>query len=423
MRAMRIRVALLGALALAACTKKEEAPAGRPKDVCAGVTAQLDCAESPPDAQGYDAARNCYDVGNQQFHCGLFADAAKSLAKSAELKPDARTFHALGDAWFLQESWQAAHDAYRKAVDLDGKKRDSWVRLSQVNLRLHQLADAHEAAKRALALDPNKPDALRADADAFSAEGEYDKAVDGLHKAAALGNEQVKRECAEQEVQILQLKIRKLRRAKAQEEAVADAEGQLADALDKLVAQSPPAASVLRELAEARLAAGQLQQAEDALDKAAKLDPKDFVSPRLVGFLREQRGDGAGARTALQASLQVQPKQAMPYIVLGRLDAASGDAAAAQKDFAQALANVDGKDPHETRQLAELALKVGDAAKAEALYQSLDDDPDLSLQVGFWLDQARVSEQLGHGEAVKKACKKANAIVESAACPPKEEKR
>lgn len=425
MRAMRLRSLLLAGLLLPACSKKPELTPvkpqgpGRPADVCAwAATVDLDCTRPPPDGSHSDPAGNCYDVGNQLFHCGLFAQASRWLQKSAELKPDPHTFHALGDAYFLNEQWQQAHDAFQKAVELKPDKRESWVRLAQTDIRLESPADAHAAAARAKALDPNKPDAMRVDADAFSAEGDYDKALDELRKAEPLGNDQDKKNLAEQQVQIAQLKLRKVKRMKAQESVIADSEGLLAHALEFTTRVQPPSAQLYRDLADARLASGDLQAAEDALDQAAKLDPQDFISPRMVGFLREQRGDSAGARSALQASLQVRSKQAMPHIILGRLDLADGQSADAKSEFAKALDAADGRDPIETRQLAELAYRVGESDKALALYKTLDDDPDLSGRVGFWLDQARVAHALSNGDEVKAACKKANAIVESATCPP-----
>jgi Flp pilus assembly protein TadD len=218
--------------------------------------------------------------------------------------------------------------------------------------------------------------------------------------------------------------LRKLHKSHAADEVIGDAQGQLADALQREIAlrkNEKPAALIplYRDLADARLAAGQLDGAENALQKSAELDPKDFVSSRLVGVLREKRGDAAGARQALLASLKVEPKQAMPFIVLGRIDAAAGDLESAKKDFASALANEDGKDARETRQLAALAMKVGEVNKAEALYKTLDTDPDVSAQVGFWLERAAASQALHHSDEVKNACVKARALVESITCPPK----
>ena len=230
------------------------------------------------------------------------------------------------------------------------------------------------------------------------------------------------RACTEQEVNIINLQLRKLQKDHASDEAVSEAQIQLGDALDRQLKLEAPSAdaktqeALYRALADARLGSGNFDDAEVALRKTAALDPKDFVSPRLVDDL-EKKGNVAGAREALQASLKVEPKQAMPFIVLGRLDAAVGDLDAAKKDFASALVNEDGKDATETRQLAALASKVGALDKAEALYISLDPDPDVAAQVGFWLDRAGASAALGHASEVKKACDKAHALVESITCP------
>lgn len=415
------------ALPVGLCACKKPAPQGRPKDVCADVKAQVACAIKPEDTPpGFSAAANCYDIGNQQYHCGLFAAAEESLATSAKIKAEARTFHALGEAQLVQEKWDAAEKSYRRAVELEPGKRESWVRLAQAAAHLRHFDDAHAAAAKADALDPNRPDADRADADAYTAAGDYAKAVDVLHQAEKHGAPADVLASTEQEVQVLTLQIRKLKKDKATEVRLADAQAQLAEAIEREISlekEAKPAdlIELYRNLADARLAAGQMHEAEDALEKSSQLDAKDFVSPRLVGILRERRGDAAGAREALLASLKVQPKQAMPFIVLGRLDAAAGNLDAAKDDFSKALANEDGKDALETRQLAALALKVGALDKAEALYKTLDDDPLVSAQVGFWLERAHASEALHHADEVKKACERAHELVESIACPPKGE--
>ncbi|MBS2030217.1 MAG: tetratricopeptide repeat protein [Deltaproteobacteria bacterium] len=422
---MRTQLSLVLGFALAACTKEPPpAPPGRPIDVCAGVSNQVDCGIKPegPLPEGFDAAANCYTVGNQQFHCGLFEAAAGSFQRATQMKPDARYFHAYGDALYLQEKWQSAHEAFRKAVELDPKKRESWARVAEIGVRLHLLDEVHDAAQKALAIDPSKPDVMRAEAEAYAADSQFDKAIDELHAAEKLGTSQNKLECAQQEVEIASLKLKRLQKDGGTDDRIADAQEQVADALERELSFGDGKIAeqgIYRSLADARLAAGQFDKAEAALLKSSEMNPKDFISARMVGMIREQRHDTAGARQALQASLKVEPKQAMPYIVLGRIDAAAGDMPSAKKDFDEALKNEDGKDALETRQLAELATKVGAKDKAEALYKSLDEDPDQSARVDFWLDQAAASNALGHADDVKKACKRAHALVETETCPPK----
>ena len=415
---MRLPSLLLVVLAIAAC--KKAPPPGRPTDLCADIKTVADCAALPEGQAARDSTpgANCYWVGTQQFHCGLFAEAAFALERSAAFTPSARTFHALGDAYYVQEQWEQARGAYRKAVDLDPKKRESWLRLSQLAYRAHDHAAALEDADRTLALDAKRADGHRARADALGGLGRYADGVKELELAATLTEGTSRTACYEQEVELLQLQLRKLRRSKSTDESIGDASEALGDALERLIASSPPTAQRYRELADARLGAGDRPRAEAALEKAGELDAKDFVSPRLVGMLREQRGDGPGARAALARSLQVQDRQAMAHIVLGRLDVASGDLPSAQREFEVALGNEDAKDAHETRELAELAFQVGRGDKAEQLYRMLDDDPELSAQVGFWLDRARISSALKHKDEVARACTKAKALVESATCPP-----
>jgi tetratricopeptide (TPR) repeat protein len=415
---MRLAPVLLAAFALAAC--KKAPPPGRPADLCADIKAVADCSALPEGKAATDStpAANCYWVGTQQLHCGLFAESSFSLERSAAFTPSARTFHSLGDAYYVQELWQQARGAYRKAVDLDPKKRESWVRLSQLAFRAHDLAAALEYADRTVALDAKRADGHCARADALGGLGRYAEGVKELELAAALSEGKNRTTCFEQEVELLQLQLRKLRRSKGADEAIGDASEALGDALERVISSGPAPAQQYRELADARLGAGDRPRAEAALQKAAELDAKDFVSPRLVGMLREQRGDVPGARAALARSLQVQDRQAMAHIVLGRLDAASGDLPSAQREFDVALGNEDAKDAHETRELAELAFKVGRGDKAEQLYRMLDDDPELSAQVGFWLDRARISSALHHKDEVASACRKAKALVETATCPP-----
>ena len=411
------RLVLLALVALTAC-KKEPEP--RPKgDVCADIAHLPNCAALPEGApeQGFSPAFNCYDVGRQQFNCGLFDVAALTLQKSIALQDDPKSEHALGEALFAQEKWSAAHDAFKKAVVLDPKKRDSWFRLGQSELPVGHFDAAHDAFSKAAELDPKRSDAYQLDAEALTSAGKLDEAIAALKKAEKINDPQNGQAVLQQEVQVLELKQRRSKKAHDQDGMVL-ASTDMAEALERAAERSPKDAEIQRQLAEALLNTGEMEQAEKALDQAAVLDPKDFVSPRLAAVLEEQRGASAEARASVQASLKVQPKQTVPYLVLGRLDLAAGNLPQAQDDFAQALTFLDGKDAVEILQLAQLAEKLGQGDKAEELYVTLETDPDQSAQLDFWLGEARLAQLNKHAERVKSACLKAKALVANAECPP-----
>jgi tetratricopeptide (TPR) repeat protein len=420
-------VRLVFALVLVTGCPKEEAPKGRPPgDVCAEMTKlPPNCSVVPEGGlpEGVTVASNCYDVGKQLFNCGLFDQAAVSLKRSTELKADPKTWHALGEAYFLQEKWQSAQDAFGQALKADPKKRDSWLRLGMARSMLKQFDEAHAAFEKALDLDPKSPEPLRQEALNYRQAGKYDEALKSLKAAEAMVDETGTSWLVQQEVQVLQLKMRRASKNKDEDSGITAAQG-LAVALTRLSTLQPPSADLQRELADARLNGGDLAGAEAALLKAAELDPKDFVSPRIVAVLKERTGDDAGARSAalaslkVAASLKVPAKQALPYLVLGRLDLKADDKVSAGKNFAAALDALDGKDGEEVHQTAALAEKVGRLEKAEALLESLDTDPERSLSLDLWLDQARVSAALKHADKVKKACEKAHTLVGNAECPP-----
>jgi tetratricopeptide (TPR) repeat protein len=413
-------MATFSILASGGCNKPAPVVPGRPDgDVCAGLANLPPCDKAPEGnvPQGIDLASNCYDVGQQQFNCGLFDAASVSLTRSANLKSDPRTWHALGESYLLQEKWSNAIEAYNHAIEADSKRRNTFLRLGMAYMMSKQYELAHQAYTKARALDPQKFDAIRGDVETWIDEGKYDQAAEELKAVDGQGDTANQIAVLDMERQVLELKYRQAKKSGAPDALTASAAA-LSDVLARMIKLKPQPPATYRELAEACLDAGDLEAAEFVFDQLTQLDPKDFVSPRMAGMLKEQHGDNAGAEKALTASITIQPKQSLAYLALGRVALAAKDHAKATQNFNLALQNEDGKDANEVVQLAQLASQLGSLDKAEGLYESLDEDPELSKKPELWLAQAQASASMKHDDKVKNACARAKSAGSNAPCPP-----
>lgn len=394
---------------------------GRPKgDFCKELEALPNCALLPEGApkESFDPAAVCLDVGNQLFHCGFFAQSEEAFTAGLAARRDARVLHALGDARFLQEKWEPAAKSYEEAVGLEAGRRASWLRLAQARMKLADFPGARAAVAKARALDATKGDVDVIDADLLVAEQKYGPATELLLAAAP-------RFAPAQRGPVLRSGIQNSDLWSRRAERNADQEGQLLAAQTReklllaLIEIEPGVAESWRELALARSAAGALQPASEAFQKAAELDAKDFSSPRMAAWLEWKLGRAESAGRLAERSLAIHEKQAFPHLVLAKVAVEAGDRARAGKEFDAALAVLDGKDVSEARLLAEVAVAIGQDQKAEALYATLLDDPQVATEVELFLEAARLGAKLKHTDLVKKACALVAKQTPSATCPPR----
>jgi tetratricopeptide (TPR) repeat protein len=126
----------------------------------------------------------------QSTHQGLTSDQEVAKAEAAaKEKPGATSWTRLGDA-FMQKGRETAdvtyygraESAYRKALALDPKSADALIGMAWVDGGRHEFERSVEWANKALALEPNRPDAYGLIGDAAVEMGDYDKAFEQYQK-------------------------------------------------------------------------------------------------------------------------------------------------------------------------------------------------------------------------------------------------
>jgi arylsulfatase A-like enzyme/Flp pilus assembly protein TadD len=103
--------------------------------------------------------------------------------------------------------------------------------------------------------------------------------------------------------------------------------------LEKAVELDPSSATVLRQLGELELAAGDFSKAATHLKKARDLRPDDSTAAYELGQALEKTNDFAGARDALEASLKLVPGQMPARLMLGRVYLRLNDGKNAEDQF------------------------------------------------------------------------------------------
>ncbi len=370
-------------------------------------------------------------LARAQQQQGDFELARQAVEAGAALRPDLAAFPLqLGDSLRALERNDEALAAYTRAAEL-GSVSAAQVRRGDLLLALGRADDALTAYEAALAVSPDNGDALiglaqayalrgggrdeddfanaetrlrraaqlNPDApavalalgDLYSAYGRSGQAVTAYRQAlaaapdntqaadrlvtalladgqaeAALTLQQQRLKAAPQE-RPLQLRLAAIYRALNR---AADAEAVYAE----LLRQTPDDAVVLVAAGDLALAEGDSSQAitryQDALTHS--------TSPTLSAQAAEQLGKAylqadraAEALTLAQKQLSRYPELARSYLLLGSVYEATGDTEAALAAYSNGIATAsDDRTALQLRQ-ADLALRRGEAATAQTLYEAL----------------------------------------------------
>ena len=316
----RLKVALAGALLAAA-----PAFAGRANDVRKEAFLLL-------------------NEGVAAYEKGDYKTAIAALEKSSnEALNSFRAYYFLGLAYTGDRRYADAVDAIKIALDLDPSHIQANVALGDAWLLQGNLDDASPAYYRALKLRPEYPAALDGLARIAEAQADDDKAIAFYQRALASD-----KGFAPAYMHLGDLDLR---------------QGNLDDAV-KLLRQAvtvrPDFAEAMNRLAVAYARLGFGNEAVATIRKAMELEPKNADHPATLGEVLLRMGAVGTAKDAFDQSLALDPGQPRAHAGLAELARRRGDfgGALAQLDLALADPRVDRRTKDElTKRRAEIGAE------------------------------------------------------------------
>jgi TolB-like protein/tRNA A-37 threonylcarbamoyl transferase component Bud32/Tfp pilus assembly protein PilF len=197
-----------------------------------------------------------------------------------------------GDMAYRRESWREAAKAYEQAVKLDPNFALAWAHLSRAHSAWYEFSTAadakmaQEAAERAIALAPERPDGYLARAQHYAfIENDSAQGLIEIEHAERLGP---------RDVDVLNRKARLERNLGRFEESVRVSEE--AKQLD------PRSIATARDLADTLSYLRRQTEAQAESDRARALDPTDLSALAKRVDVSLDQGDLAGARAVLRAA-------------------------------------------------------------------------------------------------------------------------
>lgn len=140
-----------------------------------------------------------------------------------------------------------------------------------------------------------------------------------------------------------------------------------ADAYRQALAIEPNERSLLIELGFIERGRGRLAEALDCFRRAVELEPSDGATFNLIGMIHTERGETEAAATAYQHAIAIRPDLVGARVNLARLRITAGEAAAALEAAEGALQI----DPYNCSALSDKGIalhELGRAAESDALF-------------------------------------------------------
>jgi len=296
-----------------------------------------------------------------------FALAAEALRKAIELNPpnadDLK--RAMAQDLSFADRYQDALAVYQELVSNDATDSQSWLRMSQIYLHLHDTNKAREASEKARAIEPNNIEIRYNDVSILEAEGKTGDAIQALKDVLNTTEKKSYNQGERATRRVLLERLGLLQREADQTEAAVDTFRQMI-ALDP---EAGPRASA--QIVETYSQAKQLTKALQEAEAAEKKWPMDR-SLRLV-----------------RASLQAE---------MGKTDVAANDV----------KKMLNGKDDREIyvalARIYDKGRKWDDMAKAldqaEKLSQSNDDKENI------WFMRGAMFERMKNADAAEREFRK-----------------
>jgi TolB-like protein/Tfp pilus assembly protein PilF len=244
---------------------------------------------------------------------GVALSAGQQGALAEKLTQNLAAYDAFlrGDMAYRRESWREAAKAYEQAVKLDPNFALAWAHLSRAHSAWYEFSTAadakiaQEAAERAIALAPERPDGYLARAQHYAfIENDSAQGLVEIEHAERLGP---------RDVDVLNRKARLERNLGRFEEALRVFEQ--AKQLD------PRSIATARDLVDTFSYLRRYPEAQTEADRARALDPTDLSALAQRVAVSIDQGDLTGAQAVLRAaSKEIEPAQLVISVGVWLLD-------------------------------------------------------------------------------------------------------
>lgn len=255
-----------------------------------------------------ERVEDALDEGNEARDARRYSQAEQSYRSALQMKArEWRAAYALGNVYTDQQRWEEAEKSYRQAVEWNQLSADAYIALSFVLIQpraggnnARKLADAEQAARRAIQLQPSNASAY----DRLGAALETRGVISSDTEAAYRRSVELDPQSAVAHVHLGHL-LRKMNRA-------SEADPYYARAIE--LARDAPTLVLIAETLQSE---NRFDDSEPLLRTAIGLDARHPGANYFLGRSLVLKKKYSEAEPLLKLAIEVSPRSFAPYYVLG----------------------------------------------------------------------------------------------------------
>jgi tetratricopeptide (TPR) repeat protein len=255
-----------------------------------------------------ERVEDALDEGNEARDARKYTEAERAYRSALQLKArEWRAAYALGNIYTDQQRWEEAERSYRQAVEWNQLSADAQIALSFVLVQprtggnnAKRLADAEQAARRAIQLQPSNAVAYDRLGAALEARGVLTSDTEAAYKRAV----ELDSQSAIAHVHLAHL-LRKMNRASE------------ADPFYQKAIELARDAPTLVLIAETLQSENRFDDSEPLLRRALQMDARNPSANYFLGRSLVLKKRYSEAEPLLKTAIEVSPRSFAPYYVLG----------------------------------------------------------------------------------------------------------
>jgi tetratricopeptide (TPR) repeat protein len=281
-------------------------PARRPAG--GGGGARPSAASAAAAAELEERVEDALDEGNEARDARRYSDAERLYRSALQMKArEWRAAYALGNIYTDQQRWEEAERSYRQAVEWNQLSADAYIALSFVLVQpraggnnAKKLADAEQAARRAIQLQPSNATGYDRLGVALETRGVLSPDTEAAYRRSV----ELDPQWAVAHVHLAHL-LRKMNRASE------------ADPYYSRAVELAKDAPTLVLIAETLQSENRFDDSEPLLRRALEMDARNPSANYFLGRSLVLKKRYSEAEPLLKLAIEVSPRSFAPYYVLG----------------------------------------------------------------------------------------------------------